>query len=229
MNGIHDVGGMHIFGPVKPDPDDRPFHHRWEKSVFALMMASTAHRLFTLDEARAAAERMDPVRYLTAPYYEHWLESIERNLIENGVVSGAELKSKLRSLRRNPRKKPPKAKDPTVTERLLSAIRTRFQVSREQTAPPRFAVGDEVVTLNLNPHGHTRLPRYARGRRGVISRVWGTHVFPDTNALRLGENPQPVYSVRFSAQELWGEAAAEPSQAVYLDLWESYLAPAPRL
>ena len=95
---------------------------------------------------------------------------------------------------------------------------------RDSTERPRFAPGDPVVTRNFHPHGHTRLPRYARGKRGVIHRLHGIHVFPDTNAHGLGEQPQPLYSVRFAARELWGESA-EPSQVVHLDLWESYLQP----
>ncbi len=86
-------------------------------------------------------------------------------------------------------------------------------------------MGDAVLTRTMHPSGHTRLPRYARGKRGVIDAWRGCHVFPDTNAHGLGEQPQHVYSVRFDASELWGEAA-EPSQRVYLDLWESYLQPA---
>ena len=66
----------------------------------------------------------------------------------------------------------------------------------------------------MHPRGHTRLPRYARGKRGVIHRCHGIHVFPDTHAHGQGEQPQPLYSVRFDARELWGEAAErEPGRA----------------
>jgi len=95
---------------------------------------------------------------------------------------------------------------------------------RETGATPRFAPGDAVLTREMHPHGHTRLPRYARGKRGVIHCCHGIHVFPDTNAHGRGEDPQPLYSVRFDARELWGESA-EPNQAVHIDLWESYLLP----
>ena len=89
---------------------------------------------------------------------------------------------------------------------------------------PRFAVGDRVITREMHPRGHTRLPRYARGKRGIIHLVHGIHVFPDTNAHGLGEMPQALYSVRFEARQLWGDTA-EPNQWVHLDLWESYLEP----
>jgi nitrile hydratase len=83
-----------------------------------------------------------------------------------------------------------------------------------------------VVARNVHPVGHTRLPRYVRGRRGVIHRFQGVYVTPDTLAHGQGEQAQPMYSVRFEADELWS-ASAEPRGAVYLDLWESYLEPAP--
>ena len=95
---------------------------------------------------------------------------------------------------------------------------------RETGATPRFVPGDPVRTRAMHPHGHTRLPRYARGKRGVVHCCHGIHVFPDTNAHGEGEQPQPLYSVRFDARELWGESA-EPNQAVHIDLWESYLLP----
>lgn len=82
-----------------------------------------------------------------------------------------------------------------------------------------------VRARNLNPEGHTRLPRYVRGRQGQIHQHHGAHVFPDTNAHFQGEQPQHLYSVRFPAQELWGEKASA-TDAVYVDLWESYLEPA---
>lgn len=90
---------------------------------------------------------------------------------------------------------------------------------------PRFRPGDRVVARTINPPGHTRLPRYARGRRGVVDRDQGVFVFPDTHAMGQGPKPQRLYSVRFNARELWGEAASA-RDAVYIDLWDDYLDPA---
>ena len=90
---------------------------------------------------------------------------------------------------------------------------------------PRFEVGARVLTRNINPIGHTRLPRYARGRRGIIASDHGVFIFPDTHAMGEGMKPQHLYSVRFSAEELWG-ADASPRDSVYLDLWDDYLDPA---
>ena len=91
--------------------------------------------------------------------------------------------------------------------------------------PQRFRVGDAVTARNIHPRHHTRLPRYARGRRGEIVRDHGVFVFPDSNAQGKGERPQHLYAVRFSARELWGPEAAE-SDNLFLDLFEDYLEPA---
>jgi nitrile hydratase len=91
--------------------------------------------------------------------------------------------------------------------------------------PPRFQAGDRVRARTINPLGHTRLPRYARGREGTIARDYGVFVFPDTHAHGLGPAPQHLYSVRFTARELWGPTAPA-GDAVYLDMWDGYLDPA---
>jgi nitrile hydratase len=104
-------------------------------------------------------------------------------------------------------------------------VTDRGRFERPVNTPPRFVVGGAVRAKKINPTGHTRLPRYARGAAGVIDRIHGAHVFPDSNAHFQGEQPQHLYSVRFSARELWGDAAAA-HDAVYIDLWESYLEPA---
>lgn len=87
---------------------------------------------------------------------------------------------------------------------------------------PRFAEGDAVRVRVLHTKGHTRLPGYARGRRGRVVGLRGAWVFPDSNAHGRGEDPQHVYGVRFEGRELWGETA-EPQSAVVLDLFEPYL------
>ena len=218
MNGIHDLGGMHGFGPVDRDPDEPPFHGRWEAAVVAIMRATRGARVYNIDEFRHAIERMPAARYLASTYFERWLDGILRILDEKGVVTAAEMDARTGALEapRAPVARP--AVDHTAMQHSDSPFRTT-------TAPSRFAPGDAVVGRNVHPTGHTRLPRYARGKRGVIAAVRGYHVFPDTHAHGLGEQPQHVYAVRFDARELWGEAA-EPRQFVYLDLWESYLEPA---
>jgi nitrile hydratase len=222
MDGVHDLGGMHGFGPVEREKNEPPFHARWEAAVVAIMRA-TRGPFYNIDEFRHGIERMDPAHYLASSYYEHWLDGIARLLDEKGVVSSGELDARTSFYRERPGAPaigvvtgPP----PTPHAR-RRADDTSF---REPTAPPRFPVGAAVVTRNIHPVGHTRLPRYARGKHGIIAAHRGCHVFPDTNAHGQGEQPQHVYSVCFGAQELWGEAA-EPNQRVYIDLWESYLRP----
>jgi nitrile hydratase beta subunit len=228
MDGVHDLGGMHGFGPVEREPDEPAFHDRWEAVVYAIMRASLRTGLYNLDEFRHGVERMDPAYYLRSGYYEHWLDGIARLLVEKGVISADELAARTEFFAARPdapavaavRGTPATAPEPI--EWYVPAS------ERPTTQPPRFAEGDAVVTRNIHPLGHTRLPRYARGKRGVIHRQHGTHVFPDSHAHGRGEAPQALYSVRFDARELWGPSA-EPNQLVYIDLWEPYLEPgAPR-
>jgi nitrile hydratase len=200
------------------------FHAAWEAAVLAMMRAGGARGLFNIDEFRHGIERMTPADYLRASYYEKWLDGVSRLLVEKGVVSARELAGRQAFFEARP--------DAPATAALAGPLPPRppsnpgwvQDAIRETGAAPRFAPGEPVRTREIHPHGHTRLPRYARGRRGVIHRCHGIHVFPDTNAHGLGEQPQPLYSVRFDARELWGEAA-EPNQAVHIDLWESYLLP----
>ncbi len=221
MNGVHDLGGMHGFGPIVREVDEPLFHAPWEARVCAVAELTMGRNYFTIDAFRHGIERMAPAHYLRAPYYERWLATIELNLIEGGFLTGEELDARMQVLREHPEETLPRgvavAGQPTVREQ---SIDSPLPVSR-------YAVGDAVVTRNVHPPGHTRLPRYARGKRGLIQRLHGVQIFPDTNAHGLGENPQPLYAVRFEARELWGEAA-ESSQTVSLDLWESYLEPAAR-
>jgi nitrile hydratase beta subunit len=219
MNGVHDMGGMHGFGPIVREENEPLFHAPWEAHVRALESLAVGRDYLNIDAFRHGIERMQPAHYLRAPYYERWLASIELNLIEGGFLTREELDSRTQLLREDP--------EVTVPDHVAIAgvPETQEQISDSPLPVSRYAVGDAVVTRNVHPSGHTRLPRYARGMRGVIQRLHGAQIFPDTNAHGLGENPQPLYAVRFEAQELWGEAA-ESSQTVSLDLWESYLEPA---
>ena len=101
-------------------------------------------------------------------------------------------------------------------------ISRRVSTRRDSKVRPRFKVGQRVRARNINPLGHTRLPRYARGKTGKIVLDHGVFLFPDTNSQFLGEKRQHVYSVQFAACELWGEAAS-PKDSVHLDMWDDYL------
>ncbi len=224
MDGIHDLGGMHGFGPVVREQNEPPFHAPWEATMVAIQHAvgGRGQNLLNIDEFRHGIERMGNAEYLSTTYYEHWLDGVTRVLLEKGVLSAAELAQRTDFFVERP-----DAPAGAALSGPPPAVRRPVQrfmpgTEREPAGPPRFRVGDAVVTHNMHPIGHTRLPRYARGKRGIIHRCHGTHVFPDTNAHGQGEQPQPLYSVQFEAGELFGPAA-EPHQLVYLDLWEPYL------
>lgn len=224
MNGVHDLGGMHGFGRVEREENEPVFHSDWERRVYAISRAMGYAGISNIDEGRHAIERMDPADYLASSYYERWLDGRSRLLLEKGVITARELEDRQAYFAEHPDASAPAAvkesPPPTPAEQMV----TGAGYVREPTGSPRFAPGERVVTRVMQPKGHTRLPRYARGKRGVIEHHHGTHVFPDTHAHGLGEQPQPLYSVRFEATELWGEAA-EPNQTVNLDLWERYLLP----
>jgi nitrile hydratase len=174
--------------------------------------------------ARYAREQMPSSEYLAASYYERWVWGLEELLVGTGILASGEIEARLAG-RETSLTEPPEGlrilKAPDVPE----ALRNRRAARMEEHAPPRFTPGDAVVTKKMNPVGHTRLPRYARGRRGEVSRNHGAFVYPDAAAAGLGRQPQHAYSVRFAARELWGQDASA-HDAVYLDLFEPYLDPA---
>jgi nitrile hydratase subunit beta len=225
MNGIHDLGGMHGFGTVEREHDEPVFHADWERVMVAIQRDAGRRGVFNADEFRHGIERMAPAHYLASSYYEHWLDGITRLLLEKGVLNEQELEARTAFFAEHPAV--PAAVQAAVPAmprpRLPRAVMWSERAVSEQ---PRFAVGDAVLTRHDAPSGHTRLPRYARGKAGVIARLHGAHVFPDANAHGAGEQPQPLYSVRFDGRELWG-AAAEPKQTVCIDLWQSYLTAQP--
>ncbi|MGP9821358.1 nitrile hydratase subunit beta [Salinarimonas sp. NSM] len=216
MNGAQDLGGMHGFGPVVREPDEPLFHAPWERRAFGITLAMGATGSWTLDASRHARESLPPAEYLAASYYEIWTKGLERLVVAAGLVGADELAAG-RSLR-------PGARLARVlsAEAVPAALARGGPTDREAPAPPRFAPGDRVRTRVINPAGHTRLPRYARGKIGEIVLHHGAHVFPDTNAHGRGEAPQHLYTVRFAGTELWGEGA-DPTLSVSIDAWESYL------
>jgi nitrile hydratase len=215
MNGVHDMGGMHGMGPVEIERNEPVFHAEWEKRVFALRLASAFHGKWNGNMNRYAIERMPPAAYLAATYYERVLFGFEKLLVEQGLVTANELETGRSETRANV---------PAVLtfSGIDTLLRNRIRARRGRDVPPRFKAGDPVIARNIHPAGHTRLPRYARGRRGVIDRDCGVYVFPDTSAMTRDEKPQHLYSVRFSARELWGPGAS-PRDSVYMSLWDDHL------
>jgi nitrile hydratase subunit beta len=219
MNGVHDMGGMHGMGPIAPEANEPVFHASWEGRVYALNRATAALGKWNIDVNRHSIERLPPADYLRMSYYEKWLAGLVSRLEESGLVTRAELQSGQAA------PGPSKATPPLTADKVAPTVAERGWFERPVNEPPRFAIGQAVRAKKINPTGHTRLPRYARGAVGVVDRIHGAHVFPDSNAHLQGERPQHLYSVRFVARELWGADAAV-RDSVYIDLWESYLDPA---
>jgi nitrile hydratase subunit beta len=216
MNGVHDMGGMHGMGSIQYEKNEPVFHEPWEARIFALNRAVRAWRIWTADASRHAVELIPAPGYLRMSYYEQRLHSLVELMIKSGLVSRAEVengKSAPNSLKATPA---------LTADAVPSMLAKGKPTSREVPVAARFKAGQAVRARNINPTGHTRLPRYARSKLGTIHLDHGVYVFPDTNADSLGENPQHLYSVRFSARELWGEQASS-RDAVYLDMWDDYL------
>jgi nitrile hydratase subunit beta len=219
MNGVHDMGGMQDMGPIQYEKNEPVFHARWEARVRALAHAMAPWRKWNLDADRYEGEIIPPVGYLRSTYYERWFTVLVALLVKHELVTNAEIESG------TPATGLPKATPILTTAGVLPLLAMGTVGSRDVHTAPHFKVGERVRARNMNPTGHTRLPRYARGKLGTIKRDHGVFAFPDTNAEFLGEKPQHVYSVRFAARELWGEQA-NPRDTVYLDLWDDYLDPA---
>ncbi len=223
MNGVHDMGGMHGFGRVEREENEPLFHAPWEGRVRAMMQALVALGVFNLDEQRRTVESLPPGQYLTSTYFERWLAALQLVLEEKGVLSAQGIEKALTQLERTSGT-PVRRDDPALAAAVVAQIKHPAK-RLQQGAPPRFRSGDRVLTKNRHVHGHTRLPRYVRGKRGIVDRVHGIYALPDAAAHGRGPHPEAVYSVRFAARDLWGDAAAG-TDSLYIDLWETYLDPA---
>ena len=219
MNGAHDMGGSHGFGRVVPEVREPTFHAEWERRVFALTMAAGRPGKWNIDMGRFARENRPPADYLNKSYYEIWLAGLETLLAERGLVSADEI------VAGHPLGEP-KRVDGILRQGDVETLLYRGRpTERPASHPARFRIGDRIRAKNIHPTTHTRLPRYVRGRAGMIESLHGCHVFPDTNAVGQGENPQWLYTVRFNARDLWGPDA-DPNLSVSVDAWEPYLEPA---
>jgi nitrile hydratase beta subunit len=201
VDGVHDLGGVQGFGRVQVESDEPVFHADWERRAFrvstAAMLGGYARGL------RHAIERMEPVWYLSSPYYEHWLTAIATGLVETGVIDKTELDERLGA--------PFDVANPVRATRLTDPGPSSHQ--------HRFAIGDVVRVREWHPLGHTRAPRYVRGKWGTVVRLDGVFSVPDVEYHCDATREEPTYSVRFESLVLWGE----PGDAVHVDLWESYL------
>lgn len=219
MNGIHDMGGMHGFGPIVREENEPVWHAAWEARIFAVSAALGAWGRWPIDAGRAQIESMPAEEYLRSAYYEKRLPTAIANAIRHGLITRQEAETG------RPDPLAPRATPPLTADKVDGIMKSGSPTVRAVERQPVFQIGDAVRTRKLHPATHTRLPRYARDKPGVIVLLHGAHVFPDTNALFQGENAQPLYTVKFQARDLWGEVA-NPRDTVSIDLWEDYLEPA---
>ena len=216
MDGIHDMGGMDGFGPIPIEQDEPVFHAPWEGRVWALNAALGALGKWNIDAGRYTMEQMDPALYLGSSYYQRWLYRTEDILVAHELVSREEIYS------------PPEQRavasqgQPLSVDEIIARQRASRSARVDEDIAARFKPGDQIRARNIHPTGHTRLPRYVRGKTGVIDRDHGVFIFPDTNAVFAGRTPQHLYSVRFEAREIWGGEAAATDK-IYLDMWDTYL------
>jgi len=219
MNGVHDMGGMDGFGRVEPEPNEPVFHEPWEGRVMAMNRAMGAVGVWNIDVGRFSREMLPAHVYLASSYYRKWFLGLEQMLLERGLIDADEVAAG-HALR--PGKPLKRGKfDVAAVDRVM----TRGSFSRPAQAPARFKPGDRVRAKNIHPVSHTRLPRYVRGHVGVVERLHGSHVFPDTMVAGQGESPQWLYTVCFNSRELWGPEA-DPTVTVSIDAFEPYLDPA---
>lgn len=204
MRAIHDIGGLDGFGAVEPERHEPVFHARWEARVFAMVVAVSHWRRWSLDTSRHARETVPG--YLPMTYYERWFGGLEVMLQQTGLA------------KTRPDGPPLRASD-------VSVGGPRQSPNRVSDRPARFATGQTIRTRIIDGPGHTRLPHYVQAKTGVIVAHRGAHLLPDDSARGLPVNLQPLYSVRFTARELWGPDASAVD-SIYLDLWDDYIDPA---
>jgi len=221
MDGVHDMGGMHGFGPVVESGGELAYHERWELRVFAIQMLVGLEGLGAGPGGRPVREEMEPAHYLAASYYERWLFSAERRLQRKGTIAPGEIERMMERLETG---EPVAAHhDGAMAERIKADLTTVYPMD----APPdaaQFATGQRVRVKRMHPAGHTRCPRYVRGASGVIEGVRGADRLPDRAVYGEDVAPEPVYSVAFRSEDLWGPSE-KPGWTVLLDMWDSYLEP----
>ena len=213
MNGIHDMGGMQGVGEIGYKEGAPGFNKAWEVRLFALVQAMQTGSL------RQYIERIPAPDYLRMGYYERWYTALVTRIIERGSLTRAEVDSG--------RVDPASAKaTPALTREIASELLFRSpKTEQDVELTPRFHVGERVRGRNINPATHTRMPRYTRGKTGVVERDRGVFNLPDNEETSAEPRPQHVYLIRYAGRELWGEEAP-PNDSVYIDMWEDYLEPA---
>jgi len=227
MDGIHDIGGKHGFGKIVTEENEPPFHAPWEGRMHGIAVTCQVSGVNTTPEQRKTIENMGPVPYLTTSYYEKWLYAYETILIEKGVITAAELDARRASQPAGKMAEHPQlpAAPSAYANKVKHIIYNGTPHDRPTDKAPLFKVGDMVRARNIHPTGHTRLPGFTKGKVGVVEVHHGAHCHHEALATGKGEVPDHLYAVKFTGPELWGPDGAK-NDAVYVDLFESYLEPA---
>jgi nitrile hydratase len=225
MNGIHDLGGMHGFGPVVREDHEPVFHEAWEGRVYGMLSRARAIMPPKYPgDNRGYIEAIPPLTYLEMSYYERFMEALVQRAIEAGVITADELEARVQQFAADPSRPMPQREDPDAVRQVRERLATQLRPEVEGRAA-RFKAGDAVRAINVSRRGHNRLPRYIRGKRGWVERVNGLYAIEDEEEYARDRVPQTVYTVGFEGAEVWGPEC-EPNLKVYLELWEGYLQPA---
>ena len=218
MDGVHDMGGMHGFGAVRTADGDLAYHEAWEPraQVVGLMSKTSGGSM------RRHIEQLPPADYLALAYYGRWLVAAERMHVALGALTADDLRRWYEHLDANPDEVPPRRDDPQLAELVARRLTSGRPLMRP--AATRFVPGDAVTVRRMHDIGHNRCPRYVRGAPGIIDAICGEDRLPGSD--RSTGPIEPVYTVRFGSDDIWGPTD-EPSFAVFVDLWESYLEAAP--
>lgn len=209
VEGVHDLGGIGGFGSVRTDDGELTHHEPWElRAQFLALVACQG--------ARPWIEGLDPPTYLTTSYYGRWLLAAERAVVAKEIVSSETLEEWQRRMRAG--ESPPVLHDDQLRAREERGMTTPSPMAPARHA--RFAVGESVRAKRIyEPNRHHRIPRYVRGVTGTIEAICG-----EEHIAGVGSNEvEPLYTVRFSSLDVWGERSDEAPFVIQVDLWQSYL------
>ena len=215
MDGVHDLGGKQGFGLIDRAHEDDPYHGDHDARAYGLSVSLRAERAYPIDWFRHVRELVDPVDYLTRPYFDSWLQTSVALAVDGGDLTLEEVTSGKSA---GPNTRDP---EPITPEQVRDMLVTPVSFERPATSAAAFATGDKVRTAAQGHSGHTRLPAYARNAVGIIHAERGAHPLPDAEA-RGKDVAEHLYTVEFRAADLFPEVTND--DVVYLDLWESYLA-----
>lgn len=217
MDGIHDVGGRHGFGPIEVTHADPPFPTEWEARAFGITKSVTAASDYSVDKFRYTREQLPPLEYLTSPYFEQWMRGTMAMLVSSGLVTAEELATGHSDGTNAAVVGPPKTEQDARAATIASA---RFD--GPFNGSPAFTSGDRVMVSPNAPPGHTRLPQYVRGRAGRVIAFHGAHGVPEDNVKNV-KTFEPLYTVAFALGDLFEEQQGSADQ-INVEIWERFLA-----